>query len=134
MQISGFEFKVFEIDDCRVIEAVYPPVVDVSRLAETISYYYDLWDEEVPTASLVGLHKLERLGDDVRKILLSVVRRTVLQPSFVDGAWYVGANAAVRDEIVALLELTGRSGASVFETREEAIDYLRRSIRFRGGA
>jgi hypothetical protein len=125
MEIGGFEFTVDEIDGCRVIEAVYPPVVDVSKLSAVISYYFDLWDEDVPTVSLVDLSQLSAFTDEVRQVLKSVIQRTVLQPSFVGAAWYTRENRAIFDEIVRVRREAGRTSDDVFETREEAVDYVR---------
>ena len=125
MEIGGFEFTAFELDGCRVIEAVYPAVVDVTKLSAVISHYFDMWGEETPTVSLVDLSRLEAFSDDVRQVLKSVIQRTVLQPNFVGAAWYTRENRAIFDEIVRLRREAGRPSDDVFETRDEAVGYVR---------
>lgn len=129
MELGGFDFTISEIDGCRAIEVVYPPAIDVSRLSTIISQYYDLWDESTPTVSLVNLSRLTGFTEEVRQILKSVIQRTVLQPSFVGAAWYTADNRAIYDEIVRVRIEAGRSTNDVFESRDEAVAYLRRVIR-----
>lgn len=135
MDLAGFEFKVDELDGYRVVETIYPPSIDVSKLSVIIARFYDLWDEDedAPTVSLQNLSRLEGFTDEVRQILKSVIQRTVLQPSFVAGAWYTGGNRAIYDEIMRVRREAGRSTDDVYETRDEAIAFLRATIRTRRG-
>ena len=124
MEIAGFVFTVDEIDGVRIIEASYPPTVDVTRLSTVIAYYFDLWDEDVPTVSLVDLSRVAAFGEEVREVLKSVIQRTVLQPSFIGAAWYTRDNRAIFDEIRRLRVEAGRTTDDVFETRDEAVSYV----------
>ncbi len=126
--IGGFEFTVEEIDGCRLIEATYPATIDVSTLSHTIAQYYDLWDENVPSVSLANLSRLESLSEETRQVLKSVIQRTVLQPSFVAAAWYTDENRTIYDEIMRVRREAGRPTDDVFETRDEAIAFLRSAI------
>ena len=128
MEIGGFEFRVSEIDGCRVIESVYPESIDVTKLAQTIATYYDLWDDETPTLSLGNLCRLGELSEEVQQILKSVIQRTVLEPSFVAAAWYTGDNEKVYDEITRVRSEAGRPTNDVYRTREEAVEFLRAAI------
>ena len=124
MEIGGFVFTVEESDGVRIIEASYPPSVDVSKLSTVIAYYFDLWDEDLPTVSLVDLSRLSAFSEEVREVLKSVIQRTVLQPSFIGAAWYTRENRAIFDEIRRLRTEAGRPTDDVFETRDEALDYV----------
>jgi hypothetical protein len=129
MEIGGFEFRVSELDGCRVIESVYPESIDITKLAQTIASYYDLWDDETPTISLGNLCNLGELSDEAQQILKSVIQRTVLEPSFVAAAWFTGENDRVYDEITRVRREAGRTTNDVYRTREEAIEFLRAAIR-----
>jgi hypothetical protein len=124
MEIGGFVFTIDEVDGVRIIEASYPPTVDVSKLSTVIAYYFDLWDEDVPTVSLVDLSRLSAFSEEVREVLKSVIQRTVLQPSFIGAAWYTRENRAIFDEIRRLRAEAGRPTDDVFETRDEALDFV----------
>src|SRR5688572_14888998 len=128
MEIGGFVFTVDEIDGVRIIEASYPPSVDVSKLSTVIAYYFDLWDEDVPTVSLVDLSRVSNFSEEVSEVLKSVIQRTVLQPSFIGAAWFTGENRAMFDEIRQLRTEAGRTTDDVFETRDEALDFVGRLI------
>ena len=128
MEIGGFEFRVSELDGCRVIESIYPESIDVTKLAQTIASYYDLWDDETPTVSLGNLCQLGELSDEAQQILKSVIQRTVLLPSFVGAAWYTGDNDTVYDEIARVRREAGRPTNDVFRTREDAVAFLRTAI------
>jgi hypothetical protein len=135
MDLAGFEFRVDELDGCRVLETIYPPSIDVAKLSVTIARYFDLWDEggDTPTVSLQNLSRLEGFTDEVRNVLKSVIQRTVLQPSFVAGAWYTDGNHAIYDEIMRVRRAAGRSTDDVYDTRAEAVAFLRATIRARLG-
>lgn len=124
MEIGGFVFTIDEIDGVRIIEASYPPTVDVTKLSTVIAYYFDLWDEDIPTVSLVDLSRLTAFGEEVREVLKSVIQRTVLQPSFIGAAWYTRENRAIFDAIRRLRVEAGRTSDDVFETRDEALAYV----------
>jgi hypothetical protein len=128
IRVGGFEFDVGELDGCQLVEVAYPRSVDISTLSAVIARYYDLWDADVPTVQLVDLSRIEGFTDELGQVLKSVIQRTVLQPSFVCAAWFTGANPAVHDEIVRLRREAGRPTDDVFETRDEAIAYLRGAI------
>lgn len=129
VDVGGFSLWVSEIDGIRTIETRYPAKIDVTKLSTVISKYYDLWDDESPTINLTHIDQLESLNAQVRAVLKSVVLRTIGQDSFVGSAWICGSNAEVGREVVAILRESGRVGTSVFATRAEAIDYLRRCIK-----
>jgi hypothetical protein len=74
---------------------------------------------------IVDLSRLTAFSEDVRNVLKSVIQRTVLEPSFVGAAWYTAENRAIFDEIRRLRREAGRTTDDVFETREEAVDYVR---------
>ncbi len=124
MHIAGFDFDVSEIDGCRIIESTYPPTIDVSKLSAVIASYYDLWDEDIPTAALTGLTQLDALTGDIRNILASVIQRTVLQTSFVGSAWYTGPRPSMAEDLRSILRQAGRPDTNEFESREAAIAYL----------
>lgn len=126
--VGGFSMWVSEIDGIRTIETRYPARIDVSKLSIVIAKYYDLWDDESPTINLTHIEQLESLNAQVRAVLKSVVSRTIGQEAFVGSAWVCGSNAEVGREVVTILREAGRMGTSVFATRPEAIDYLRRCI------
>jgi hypothetical protein len=129
MEFGGFEFNVEELEGCRLVEVTYPPVVDISTLSVVIARYYDMWDDDAPTLSLVNLSLLVDLTPELRQIIKSVIQRTVLQPSFVAAAWYTGDNRRVFDEIRQVRKDAGRPTDDVYETRDEAIEFLRAAIR-----
>jgi hypothetical protein len=112
-----------------VIESVYPEAIDITKLAQTIASYYDLWDDAVPTVSLGNLCRLGELSEEAQQILKSVIQRTVLEPSFVAAAWFTGDNETVYDEITRVRREAGRPTNDVYRTREEAVEFLRAAIR-----
>ncbi len=128
VDVGGFLLWVSEIDGIRTIETRYPAKIDVSKLSTVISTYYDLWDDESPTINLTHIEQLEALNAQVRAVLKSVVQRTIGQDTFVGSAWTCGSNDEVGLEVISILRESGRIGTSVFATREEAIEYLRRCI------
>lgn len=125
MEIAGFEFQVVDADGCRIIESIYPSTVDISKLSSVIATYYDLWDEEIPTAALTNLSKLESLDGELRNILSSVIGRTVLQASFVGAAWFTVGREQLADDLRTLLRSVGRPDDNVFESRDDAVAFLR---------
>ena len=124
----SFRFNVIPFDGALLVESIYPRSIDVNRLSETISNYYDLWDADEPILALGDVSKVELFPDDVKKILLSVLTRTVLQSNFVSAAWYTHGNSLMTSVLEELLHEMGRSPASIFETRDAAIEYLARHL------
>jgi hypothetical protein len=128
VEFGGFTFEVSELDGCKLIESHYPREVELSNLSSVISRYYDLWDDDKPTASLVDLTLLARLDDDLRRVLKSVIQRTILVPTFVGSAWYTGDNDEVRRMVLDVRREAGRTAEEVFRERSDALAYLRTQI------
>lgn len=128
IDVAGFRLLVSDIEGVRAIETRYPPIIDVTKLSTVIAAFYDLWDDDAPTINLTDVEQLERLSNQARAVLKSVVTRTIGQDTFVASAWICGANLDVKGEIVAILREAGRPGDSVFASRDEALEYLRACI------
>jgi hypothetical protein len=123
-------FHVGELDGCRLIEITWPPRGTVSRLAEFILAYYDLWEQDVERATVLlsDLRAVESLNDEEYQIVRTILGRVRIHPGFVAGAFYYGENTMVRDVFVRILGEAGRVVDSVFEDRAAAIEYLRTVI------
>lgn len=128
VEFGGFRFEIYELDGCKLIESHYPSEVEIGTLSSTIARYYDLWDDDKPTASLVDLSRLTTLDDEVKRVLKSVIQRTVLVPMFVGSAWYTGGNDAMRDMVLEVRRDAGRTAEEVFRDREDALAYIRGRI------
>lgn len=121
---NDFDFRIERYRGIRIIIGYYPRKINVSTLSTTISRYYDLWDEDEPTAQLSDLSMLETFGDEAGKVLLSVIQRTMLQRTFVGSTWNTGDNSAIHDEIVDVLHAAGRTSRSVFNNFDQALAVL----------
>lgn len=129
MQIAGFTFFVSEFEGYRFIETVFPDTFDQKRLWAAASSYPTLWDEGRPTVTLNDVTQMGDLDGEARRVLKWVLQQNMIRAQLLATSWVTGSNESAREQIAQVLRDVGRQTDTLFEKREEALDYLRRKIR-----
>lgn len=124
MEIYGFTFSAEDFDGYRMIKAVIPRVVDVSTLSAAISRYLELWDVKTTIVVLNDATRLEVLTEDVRPVLLAVLKRNLIHPGFLGSAWFTGGRSLTAEALRSVVVEAGRDPGSVVETEDDAMAYL----------
>ena len=129
MQIAGFTFTVSDLEGYRFIESVFPTVFDHRRLWAAASSYPTLWDEHRPTVTLNDVSHMGDLDGEARKVLKWVLQQNAIRARLLATSWVTGGDERIRSQIASVLVEVGRATDTIFDTREEAIAYLRDAIR-----
>jgi hypothetical protein len=129
MQIAGFTFLVSEFEGYRFIETIFPDAFDQKRLWAAASSYPTLWDESRPTVTLNDVTNMGDLDGEARRVLKWVLQQNMIRAQLLATSWVTGSNDRARDQIAEVLLDVGRQTDTLFESREEALAYLRRRIR-----
>ena len=129
MHIAGFTFTVSELDGFRFIETVFPGVFDQRRLWAAASSYPTLWDENLPTVTLNDVAHMGELDAEASKVLKWVLQQNQIRARLVATSWVTGGNAHAREQILTILRDVGRPTDTIFDRREDAVEFLREQIR-----
>lgn len=129
MDIAGFSFMVSQLDGYRFIESRFPSSFDQQRLWAAAASYPMLWEEKVATVTLNDVSEMGDLAGEAPTVLAWVLRQNQLRAQIVATSWVVGANRRAGEQIREVLLAVGRPTDTIFETRDEAIAFLRARIR-----
>lgn len=129
MQIAGFTFAVSELEGYRFIETIFPSVFDRQRLWAAAASYPTIWDEVRPTVTLNDVSEMGELDDEAHKVLRWVLQQNMIRARLLATSWVTGGNERSREQIAEVLVDVGRRTDTIFESRDEALDYLHRKIR-----
>jgi hypothetical protein len=69
------------------------------------------------------------LDGEARRVLKWVLQQNMIRAQLLATSWVTGSNDRARDQIAEVLLDVGRQTDTLFESREEALAYLRRRIR-----
>jgi hypothetical protein len=131
MDSAGFEYFIQELDGYNLVVSLCPEVIDERKLAITTSVYYGLIEESDthPFVCMTDVSRIRELADTARDVLMFILRRNMARPGYLCSAWVVGTNAYIDGRIRDVLTAAGRPTDTIFETRDQALDYLRGRIR-----
>jgi hypothetical protein len=131
MDVEGFEFTVDVLDECRLIQTVFPVSIDFRTVSVPSATFLSLWDDTTPTVLLADISRLLAIAPETRVLLKHILQRDEVRPNLIASSWVVGENDAMRLMLEELLPEVGRSIDTIFTTRYKAIDYLTSLIRSR---
>jgi hypothetical protein len=69
------------------------------------------------------------LDGEARRVLKWVLQQNMIRAQLLATSWVTGSNDRARGQIAEVLLDVGRQTDTLFESREEALAYLRRKIR-----
>jgi hypothetical protein len=127
MPQSAVQYLVEDLDGTRMIRILFPKTIVPTTLAEGYATYLALWEVDTPTVAIADVRRLESLPAAARSAITVLLRRVVINPSFVGSAWVCGDNPLIVD-IRELLVEGGRDPETAFADEQQAVAYLRECI------
>lgn len=124
MEPGAIQFIVRQYDGFRLIEAVFPKTIDTAKLSLATTEYMALWDCEDPTVQINDVTRADPFDDVASNVLISILKRNTLRPSYLGSAYWIGDNILFESTIYEILVAAGRSPDCIFRDHGEALDYL----------
>ena len=127
MQDDLVQYSVEDVEGVRLIRVLFPRVLTPSTMPEAYSQYLALWENDLPTAVLVDMSRLEEMPADAKRALHVLLGRIAILTNFVASAWMQPSHAGIAAVLADLLRDAGGQ-RTIFTAEDDALAYLRDRI------
>lgn len=123
---SEYLYRIYDFEDCRLIECVLPNHIDESTLSVVVWRFLEHYQIDKSIAVLSDYRTMLPLSDVTISVLRAMIETSMANPRFVGAVWVTGPNERVATQLRELLRVLGLPPGVVVHTHGDGLAILRR--------